>query len=98
VDHLAAVRIENPEAYPGKITLFRPLETGESYRDPTLGWSELATEGVDVVWTPGNHETMFLEGNVEKFGQLVQEVMDPMSNDGEVAPKESAPALHSVSR
>ena len=98
VDHLAAVRIENSEPYPGKITLFRPLETNQAYRDPALGWRELATEGVDVVWTPGNHETMFLDGNVEKFGQLVQEVMDPKSSHGEIVPKESAPALHSVSR
>ncbi len=51
-----------------------------------------------MVWTPGNHETMFLEGIVEKFGQLVQEVMDPKSDDGEIAPAESAPALHSVSQ
>jgi amino acid adenylation domain-containing protein len=96
VDHLAAVRIENPEAYPGKITLFRPLETNHEYRDPTLGWSRLATAGVDVVWTPGNHETMFLEGNVEKFGQLVQEVMGNASKGSEVAPAERAQALDAV--
>jgi amino acid adenylation domain-containing protein len=96
VDHLAAVRIESLEAYPGKITLFRPLETHHAYRDPTLGWHELATEGVDVVWTPGNHETMFLDGNVEKFGQLVQEVMDKASNGSGVIPAESASALDAV--
>jgi thioesterase domain-containing protein len=76
VDHLAAVRIENPQPYPGKITLFRALETNRAHRDPTLGWHDLAVEGVDVVWTPGDHETMFIEGNVEKFGQLVEEAME----------------------
>lgn len=96
VDHLASVRIENPESYPGKITLFRPLETRQAYRDPTLGWRERATEGVDVVWTPGNHETMFLEGNVEKFGQLVQEIMDKVSKDGGIAPAKSAPSFDAV--
>jgi thioesterase domain-containing protein len=47
-----------------------------SYRDPTLGWRNIALGGVDIVWTPGNHETMFTEGNVEEFGQLLQEVLE----------------------
>ena len=83
LDHVASVRIENLEPYRGRITLFRPLETNLTYRDPTLGWREVATGGVDLVWTPGDHETMFKEGNVEKFGQLLKEVLDgevPMEN------------------
>ena len=27
-------------------------------------------------WTPGEHETMFKEGNIEIFGQLLQEVLE----------------------
>jgi hypothetical protein len=27
-------------------------------------------------WTPGDHETMFKEGNIEIFGQLLQEVLE----------------------
>jgi thioesterase domain-containing protein len=91
VDHLASVRIENPQPYPGKITLFRALETNRAHRDPTLGWRDLAVEGVDVVWTPGNHETMFIERNVEEFGRLVEEAMDGRLIETKIAEPQLVP-------
>jgi len=76
IDNVASVRIENVGPYDGRITLFRPLETDMTHRDPTLGWRDIASGGVDVVWTPGDHETMFKEGNVEMFGRLLQGVLE----------------------
>jgi amino acid adenylation domain-containing protein len=93
VDHLAAVRIEHLQPYPGKITLFRALETNQEHSDLALGWGDLAMEGVDVVWTPGDHETMFIDGNVEKFGQLVEEIMDGKNTGRDVAAAQSVPML-----
>ena len=75
VDHLASVHIEHLEPYQGKIALFRPLETNKMYHDQSLGWHDQATKGVEIVWTPGNHETMFMDGHVEKFGELLERIM-----------------------
>ncbi len=45
-----------PQVYPGKITLLRTSQPlGPSSQDPTLGWSALTTETVDLHLISGHH-------------------------------------------
>ena len=55
-----------PQTYPGRITLFRSSEQPRIARqNPTLGWSELAMEPVEIHTVPGNHLTMLRKPNVQ---------------------------------
>jgi aspartate racemase len=65
-----------PQAYPGLITLFRARDhNAEQFRsfeergmdtdDPTQGWGEVASGGLENIVTPGYHETMCLEPHVQ---------------------------------
>lgn len=63
--------------YPGRITLFKAGQelTGTS-SDPTLGWSEWATGGVDVHVVPGNHATMVYKPHVEILAEKLRACLD----------------------
>jgi thioesterase domain-containing protein len=52
--------------YPGPITFFRASEppAGAS-EDPTMGWSDWASGGVEVHSVPGNHANLVYEPHVE---------------------------------
>jgi thioesterase domain-containing protein/acyl carrier protein len=52
--------------YPGRITFFKASETlAGTSADPTLGWSEWASGGVEVHIVPGNHANLMYEPHVE---------------------------------
>jgi amino acid adenylation domain-containing protein len=52
--------------YPGRITFFKASETlAGTTADPTLGWSEWASGGVEVHIVPGNHANLMYEPHVE---------------------------------
>lgn len=64
-----------PQIYPGHITLFRSSQQPswkQSYQDPSLGWDELATQGVDVSTMPGNHIVLLSEPYIRNFAQELQ--------------------------
>lgn len=48
-----------PQPYPGRITLFRAREQPAGMYDPTVGWDELVTGGIEIHVLPGNHTTYF---------------------------------------
>jgi thioesterase domain-containing protein len=52
--------------YPGQLTLFRPTEAGTAESDggPEFGWTDFASEGVEVQEVPGNHDTLTKEPHV----------------------------------
>ena len=54
-----ALRDYYPQAYDGRMTLFRAKERlDRSYNDPLLSWGGLATEGIAVREVLGNHYTV----------------------------------------
>ncbi len=73
--NLSSVKVETVEPYDGRITLFRPTETNRSIVDTSLGWRDVALQGLDIVWTPGDHESMFSEPHISAFGQRMEEVL-----------------------
>src|ERR1019366_788355 len=51
--------------YPGRIAFFKASETlAGTSADPTLGWSEWASGGVEVHVVPGNHANLMYEPHV----------------------------------
>src|SRR5438445_2444379 len=56
--------------YPGRVTLFKARETltGTS-PDPTFGWSEWASGGVEVHVVPGNHANLIYKPHVEVLAE-----------------------------
>jgi thioesterase domain-containing protein len=74
--NLSQLKLDSIAPYEGRITLFRATETDSQGSDPALGWGEVAKQGVDIVWTPGDHETMFKEPHVTVFARLVAEALE----------------------
>jgi thioesterase domain-containing protein/acyl carrier protein len=70
--------------YPGKITLFRAMETFSQFEaiavNPTLGWRKLAVGGLVIHDVPGNHVTILQKPNVsvlaDKLKICIQEVQE----------------------
>ena len=58
---------------PVKLTLIRASDSREvAGAGPSCGWDEVAEKGVDVVWAPGDHETMFIGKNLKVTSEIVQ--------------------------
>jgi thioesterase domain-containing protein len=59
--------------YPGRITLFRQPILGP---DPTLGWGDLAEQGVEVHEISGSHITMLQRPHVEALAAELRACLD----------------------
>jgi thioesterase domain-containing protein/acyl carrier protein len=67
---LRATQNYGPHLYPGRITFFKASETlAGTSPDPTLGWSEWASGGVEVHIVPGNHANLMYEPHVEVLAE-----------------------------
>jgi amino acid adenylation domain-containing protein len=63
--------------YPGRITFFKATETpAGASPDPTLGWDEWASGGVEVHVVPGNHANLMYEPHVEVLAEKLIECLD----------------------
>jgi thioesterase domain-containing protein/acyl carrier protein len=75
--HIGAAKAYIPQPYRGRATLFRASEEAAAdSQDLTLGWEELATEGVDLHWVPGNHQTMVAEPHVQVLAKQLRACLD----------------------
>ena len=64
------------QSYPGKIVLFRASEVVQiSGTEPSLGWNSVAKDGVLVEFAPGDHESMFRDPHLPRFGAILQRVL-----------------------
>jgi acyl-CoA synthetase (AMP-forming)/AMP-acid ligase II/thioesterase domain-containing protein/acyl carrier protein len=59
-----------PQPYPGRVILIRAREQPPRYQDPTVGWAELVTGGLETRVVPGNHVTYLRR----HFGEFAAEV------------------------
>ncbi|HKV39285.1 MAG TPA: amino acid adenylation domain-containing protein [Blastocatellia bacterium] len=65
-----------PRPYPGRMNLFRPIETPHEGRaDPIQAWSDLATGGVALHLVPGTHFTMVLKPHVRALAEELGECL-----------------------
>jgi thioesterase domain-containing protein/acyl carrier protein len=81
--HIYAGKIYIPQPYRGRVTLFRASEEAAAdSQDLTLGWQELAAEGVDLHWVPGNHLNMVREPHVQVLAKQLRACLDQsLAND-----------------
>jgi thioesterase domain-containing protein len=86
---LRATQAYGLKHYPGRITFFKASETltGTS-ADPTMGWSEWASGGVEVHIVPGNHANMMYQPHVGALaGKLTACLNEAQSAENEAAGK-----------
>jgi amino acid adenylation domain-containing protein len=78
-DSLSSIIIRQSDwkPYSGRIVLLRaseePVYAGA---DPSLGWREIALEGVEVVFVSGDHESMFQDPHLADLGQKLRYALD----------------------
>lgn len=69
---ILSVQAFKGKPFPGRITLIRATEAPYlPQADPACGWNDLALGGVDVFFTPGTHESMFVEPNLSDLGKIL---------------------------
>jgi amino acid adenylation domain-containing protein len=73
---VAALQNYAPSRYPGRVVLFRAADVPQlPTNDETLGWKEIVDDGVEVVFVPGDHESMFHKPNVEFFSSRFRQAL-----------------------
>jgi phthiocerol/phenolphthiocerol synthesis type-I polyketide synthase E len=76
-----AFREYKPQAFPGRITLFRPQKFFLGADDPQFGWKELAVGGLDVYKIAAYPRGMLVEPYVrelaERLKTCIQDTMKP---------------------
>jgi thioesterase domain-containing protein/aryl carrier-like protein len=86
--HTEAWRRYRPKIYPGRITLFRA--NGQAADHPEgadLGWGRLASTGVEIHDTPGDHLTMLQKPNVKTLAEKLRACLNEL-NEVEMTGKE----------
>jgi aspartate racemase len=73
-----------PQAYPGRVTLFQAISEiagVTSYRDPLLGWGELAVGGLEIHEVPSTHLGIFQEPHVQVLAEKLKACIDRVQGD-----------------
>ena len=68
-----------PQLYDGQIAIF--VSKRSHQRDPTMGWSELTSKGLDIHVIPGNHVTYRRE-HVDVLGRELRACLERAQGDG----------------
>jgi amino acid adenylation domain-containing protein len=71
--NLRAERAYVPKSFPGRVTLFWCSDWSfRVFHDTRLGWSDVATGGLEVHVVPGNHKTMWEMPNAGTFAEKIR--------------------------
>ncbi len=77
LDTLNSVAKYKADPFPFRMTLMRATESRPiPGSDAACGWGDIAADGVEVVWAPGNHESMFQEPNLSVVGKMISERLE----------------------
>ena len=64
------------EPYDGSLTLIRAKEAPYfPGAQEHCGWNSIVKGGVNIMWAPGDHESMFLEPHLHTVGELLRQSM-----------------------
>ncbi len=73
----AAMNAYQPQPVPVRLTLIRASDTRDvPGASAACGWEKVAMHGVDVLWAPGDHETMFLGEHLEVTTEMVRRCLE----------------------
>lgn len=82
--NIRSMRKYAAQRYRGRITLLRaedrPFQECEK-EDASLGWGDVAAEGVDVRMIPGNHVTMFRRPSIESLGAHLRDAVEQTESE-----------------
>jgi non-ribosomal peptide synthetase component F/thioesterase domain-containing protein/acyl carrier protein len=77
LDTLNQVAQYKSDPFPCRMVLMRATESQHiPGADLACGWGQIVTEGVEVIWAPGDHESMFKEPNLSVVGKMLSERME----------------------
>ena len=70
------------QPYAGRVTLVRARHDpySQGCPDPTVGWKDIAQEGVDVHIIEGSHLTLCSEPYVSSLASVLQDCLDSVAN------------------
>jgi non-ribosomal peptide synthetase component F/thioesterase domain-containing protein/acyl carrier protein len=91
----SALKEFQSQRVPIRITLIRAREAREvPGATASCGWEQIAEQGVDVIWAPGDHETMFLGENLKVTSDIVRRGLEATAslNHGNGSAPEAAVA------
>ena len=72
LDTFSALKDYREQQLPLRLTLIRASDSREiTGAAPSCGWERVAEQGVDVLWAPGDHETMFSGENLRVTASIV---------------------------
>ncbi len=72
INTTAAMRYQ-PHSYIGKIILFQATEKEEDIPlEPDFGWKDYASEGVEIIRVPGNHQYMVKSPHVQVLAEKLK--------------------------
>jgi hypothetical protein len=74
------LRRYRPQPYHGRISII--VNEQEAQHDPTLGWADLVSGGVDVYRAVGDHET-YIRTHVDVVAQQLTEALAKADADGD---------------
>jgi thioesterase domain-containing protein/non-ribosomal peptide synthetase component F/acyl carrier protein len=94
----AALNAYRPQPVPIRLTLIRAHDAREvPGAGAACGWEQVAMDGVEVLWAPGDHETMFLGDKLEATTELIRHCLQHTDFDG-VHASADAPAAARADR
>jgi thioesterase domain-containing protein/acyl carrier protein len=65
-----------PKHYPGRVTLFRAVDSYLAPGNPDMGWSNLAGGGLELYYVPGGHTSMYDEPHVAVLAEKLKTCLE----------------------
>jgi surfactin synthase thioesterase subunit len=79
----AALNAYHPQPVSIRLTLIRAHDAREvPGASAACGWEQVAMHGVEVLWAPGDHETMFLGDKLEATTELIRHCLQHTDSNG----------------
>ena len=73
---IGALQKFSAPSYPGKVVLFRAADVPVLHGgDESMGWDDIVEGGVEVVFVPGDHESMFRKPNLQFLSQRFRQAL-----------------------
>lgn len=77
LDTFSALKDYRERRIPIRLTLIRASDSREvPGAAASCGWERVAEYGVDVLWAPGDHETMFVGANLEATASILRKGLE----------------------
>jgi hypothetical protein len=95
----AVLSAYRPRTVPIRLTLIRAHDEPEvPGAGEACGWDQVAMHGVEVLWAPGDHETMFLGDKLDTTTELIRRSLQQADANQMYAPVSSPTSARADNR